>query len=282
MRKLIVLISLLNSIASFGQSIEQDVALFFDAYNHGDYSTALKYEGHLIEAFKPYKDTNYIDILTYLGKANELSGKKERAKELAIENYQLSKRVTTPKNPRSYRAINALADLYKIDADYKTARKYYQEAWGKIQSSPGALVSDKIQTRSNLAFTYLMTGEFALSASNYEANLLTIASNFGEQNETYVSDLYLLADAQDKMGEILNAFNSYEKAKQIYYKLYGKFNSLGAFCSIYQASSLVGLNTKQSRLQSLKYFTEFEQYHKSIGDTISETYLTYQVSNGIC
>lgn len=282
MRKLIVLISLLNSIASFGQSIDQDVTFFLDAYKKGDYSTALKYEGNLIEAFKPYKDTNYIDILTLLGKANELNGKKFRAKQLAIENYEIARQFTTPKNPRYYRTIIALADIYKNEADYNSARRYYQEAWDSFQRYVGAPVSDKIQTRSNLAFTYLMTGEFALSASNYEANLQTIASNFGEQNETYVSDLYLLADAQDKMGEILNAFNSYEKAKQIYYKLYGKFNSQSAYCSINQASSLVGLNTKQSRLQSLKYFNEFEQYHKSIGDTISETYLTYQVSNGIC
>ena len=48
MRKLIVLISLLNSIASFGQSIEQEVTFFLDAYKKGDYSTALKYEDHLI------------------------------------------------------------------------------------------------------------------------------------------------------------------------------------------------------------------------------------------
>ena len=282
MRNLIVLISLLNSIASFGQSIEQEVTFFLDAYKKEDYSTALKYEDHLIEAFKPYKDTTYIDILTLLGKSNELSGKKERAKQLAIENYEIATQFTTPINPRYYRAINALADLYKNEADYNFARKYYQEAWDSFQRHDGAPVSDKIQTRSNLAFTYLMTGDFALSASTYEANLQTIASNFGEQNETYVSDLYLLADAQDKMGEQLNAFTSYEKTKQIYNKLYGKFNSQAAFCSINQALALVGMNTKQSRLQSLKYFNEFEQYHKSIVDTISETYLTYQVSYGLC
>lgn len=282
MRKLIVLFSILNSIASFGQSIEQDVNSFFDAYNRGDYSTALKYEGHLIEAFKPYKDTNYIDIITFLGKANELSGKKERAKELAIENYDLAKRVTTPKNPRFYHTINALADLYKMDADYKTARKYYQEAWGVIQSSAGVPVTDKIQTRSNLAFTYLMTGEFALSVSNYQENLKTIALNFGEYNESYASDIYLLADAQDKLGEISNAVSSYEKAKHIYSKLYGKFNSQSAFCSINQSAALGSLNTKQSRIQSLTYFNEYEQYHKFAEDTISEIYLTHHVSHGLC
>lgn len=282
MRKLIFFLSFFNAIGSFGQSIEQEITLFLDAFNKGDYSTALKYEDHLIEAIKPYQDTTYLDFLSLIGKANELSKKKERAKELAIENYELAKRITTQKNPRYFRTINALADLYKMDSDFKTANKYYQEAWDVIKNSLDAPVDYKIATKSNLAFTYLMMGEFTLSVTNYEDNLKTIALNFGEQNETFADEMNFFARAQDGSGEKLNAVGSYEKAKQIYYKLFGKFNIQSAYCSINQSVALGSLNTKQSRLKSLIYFNEYEQYHKFAEDTISEIYLTHHVSHGLC
>ena len=182
MRNLFVLFVLLNSVISRSQS--QDLTSFLNAFNTGDYNTALKYENRLVKEFSTQKDTTYMDIITLIGKANEFVGNKDRALELALENYNASKKITTPKNPRFYRSINVLADQYKLISDYRTARKYYQESYDLILKYGGLPIFEKIQTKSNLAFMYLMTGDAVLAVQFYEENLKFIESNYGKKNQT--------------------------------------------------------------------------------------------------
>ena len=282
MKNLSIILIFLCSFISYGQTIEEDIKLFFDSYYNQDYSKAIQYENNLLNFFKPFKDSNYIDILFYTGKVNEFLGNKSKSMDLAIENYALTKQVISPKNFRFNRSINTLADIYKMNADYKNAKKYYEESWDSFQKYGGLSVPDQVKTRSNLAFTYLMTSEFMLAMRYYNENLEFIDKNYGQINYNYASDLELLADAKKNIGQVDLAFNDYEAAKKIYFRLNGKDNSNSAFCSVNQAAMLSNIENKETRIKSLKYFKEFDNYYKGMSDTLNDTYLVYRVSQGMC
>lgn len=282
MKNITFIILLFNAISSFGQTINEEINHFFELFNKQEYSKALKYENSLLAYFRPYKDSSYIDVLYYTGIANEFVGNKVRAKELALESYTLTKKIISPVKTRYYRSINALANIYKLDADYSNANKYYLESWNSFEKNGVLTIADQITTRSNLAFSFLMTGNYESAIKYYNENLILISKSYGEVNLSYANDLELLANAKKNSGQFEPALKDYEEAKQIYYKLKGKTNLNSAYCSVNQADILSAINNKNTKLLSLKYFDEFENYFLTKIDTLNETYLIHRITHGIC
>lgn len=264
LRIFVILIIVLFSAISYGQTWDELTKKSVQLYNRGDYENALYYSNLSLEKAKNEfgkEHKNYAISLTNLALIYKSIARYEDAEILYLESLNILKKFYDTDKFTYAVTIDNLGNLYMTTGRFGEAETCYKEATSIFKQYKNGESYDYATALNNLAILYKESGRYSESIELLKEAIRIYAITLGRNSPLYAITLDNLATVYNLLGRYKEAEPLLKKALNIFEINYGK-NNIDYLKTVNNLGVLY--LAKNNFNEAEKYFKESLEIHKNL------------------